>query len=99
MPGFQDRVGGRRRGRRGGERKALWKKSQEIKGQRICCSREGTKAINQQRGGRGASQCPLEKRLQDQCGGVAKLREEPTEEVVTSPGALTGNRAEFGGSD
>lgn len=28
-----------------------WGKESEIKGQRSCCSREGTKAINLQKGG------------------------------------------------
>lgn len=96
MPGLQDRVGGRRKGRGGGRGKLCGGKSQEIKGQRSCCSAEGTKAINQQRGGKGASPCPLEKRLQDPGGGVVKPREEPMREVVPSPGALTGNRAELG---
>lgn len=92
--------GGRKeKGKWRGREKLCGGKSQEIKGQRSCCSREGTKAINQQREGRGASPCPLEKRFQDQGGGVAKLRAEPMREVVPSPGALTGNRAEFGGSD
>lgn len=84
------------KGKRRGRGKLCGGKSQEIKGQRSRCSGEGTKAINRQKGGRGASQCPLEKRIQDQGGRIAKLREEPMREVVPSPGALTGNRAEFG---
>lgn len=74
-------------GKRRGRGKLCGGKSQEIKGQRSYCSGEGTKTINRQRGGRGASQCPLEKRLQDQGGRTAKLREEPKREVVPSPGA------------
>jgi hypothetical protein len=68
MPGLQDRVGGGRKekGKRRGREKLCGGKSQEIKGQRSCCSGEGTKAINRQREGRGASPCPLEKRFQDQ---------------------------------
>lgn len=94
-------MGGRRKGERrgdaGGEEAlcgfCLGGKSQEIKGQRSRYSREGTKAINQQRGGKGASECPLEKRPQDQDGWLAKLRVDPLREVITRPGALTRNRA------
>lgn len=56
MPGLQDRVGGSRKGRERQESFVPvlpWGKESEIKGQRSCCSVEGTKAINLQKGGGG----------------------------------------------